>query len=276
MRSEYMMTDQLHASKAIKYTKEQRLSAPDSFDSRDKWSGCSSIGQIRDQSRCGSCWAFGAAEVMSDRLCIHSAQMDKRLVSSEDLVECCDDCGNGCQGGFPSAAFDYWQHSGVVTGGLYQDTQYCKPYAFPPCAHHTTDSTYEACGSTLYQTPKCERSCKNGDDYNKSKTYGKSSYTLSGEDMMKADLYLNGPIEVAFTVYEDFMTYKSGVYQHHEGSAKGGHAVKMLGYGEENGTKYWIIANSWNNSWGEFGMFRILRGNDECGIESQGAAGLPL
>lgn len=43
---------------------------PDSFDSREAWPGCDSIKEIRDQSTCGSCWAFGAAEAMSDRWCI--------------------------------------------------------------------------------------------------------------------------------------------------------------------------------------------------------------
>ena len=84
----------------------------------------------------------------------------------------------------------------------------------------------------------------------------------------------NGPIEVAFTVYEDFLTYKSGVYHHVSGSAKGGHAVKMMGWGVENGTPYWLIANSWNEDWGDKGYFKIRRGNNECGIEGQGVAGM--
>ncbi|CAN8001237.1 unnamed protein product, partial [Ixodes hexagonus] len=45
---------------------------PESFDARVKWSHCNSIHVIRDQSTCGSCWAFGATEAMSDRICIHS------------------------------------------------------------------------------------------------------------------------------------------------------------------------------------------------------------
>jgi cathepsin B len=42
----------------------------------------------------------------------------------------------------------------------------------------------------------------------------------------------------------DFLTYKSGVYQYQSGQELGGHAVKMLGWGVENGTPYWICANS--------------------------------
>jgi len=84
----------------------------------------------------------------------------------------------------------------------------------------------------------------------------------------------NGPIEVSFTVYGDFLTYKSGIYARTTGSPIGGHAVKMVGWGVENGNKYWKIANSWNEDWGEAGFFRIKRGTNECGIESQGVAGI--
>ena len=44
-----------------------------------------------------------------------------------------------------------------------------------------------------------------------------------------------------------------GVYKHVTGSVLGGHAVKLLGWGVENGTKYWLLANSWNTDWGENG-----------------------
>ena len=49
----------------------------------------------------------------------------------------------------------------------------------------------------------------------------------------------------------------------------------MLGWGEENGVKYWLMANSWNTGWGDKGFFKILRGEDECGIESEIDTGIP-
>lgn len=74
-----------------------------------------------------------------------------------------------------------------------------------------------------------------------------------------------GPMETGFTVYSDFMSYRGGIYKHTTGYMQGGHAVKMIGWGTENGTKYWLIANSWGTSWGEGGLFRIAEG--ECGVD---------
>lgn len=45
----------------------------------------------------------------------------------------------------------------------------------------------------------------------------------------------------------------TGVYQHVTGDMLGGHAIKVLGWGEENGTPYWLAANSWNSDWGDKG-----------------------
>ncbi|MCH1932465.1 hypothetical protein L9G16_20165, partial [Shewanella sp. A25] len=79
----------------------------------------------------------------------------------------------------------------------------------------------------------------------------------------------HGPVEAGYSVYADFVTYKSGVDHHVTGEELGGHAVKISGWGVEDGTPYWLIANQWNDTWGEKGLFKILRGEDECGIESE-------
>jgi len=76
--------------------------------------------------------------------------------------------------------------------------------------------------------------------------------------------------------FSDFMSYRSGIYKLTRGSTYvGGHAVKIIGWGTENGADYWLIANSWGTSWGEEGTFKIARGTNECSIEDGIAAGAP-
>jgi len=257
------------------YTEEEVLAAPASFDSRQQWPNCPSISLIRDQSDCGSCWAFGASEAMSDRICIGSGQTKKVLVSPENLMTCCFTCGQGCNGGYLWPSWEYWKLAGIVSGGLYGDNSTCQPYAFPPCAHHTTSSQYPPCPGTEYPTPNCSLACnkQSGLHYKEDKSHGATVYYVLGAQHMMTEISTHGPIEGAFTVYEDFLTYKSGVYVHKSGKALGGHAIRILGYGTENNIPYWLVANSWNESWGDGGYFKILRGVNECGIEDDCVAG---
>lgn len=71
----------------------------------------------------------------------------------------------------------------------------------------------------------------------------------------------NGPMMVGFTVYEDFMTYSSGVYQHVTGGVAGGHAVKLIGWGNDAGGLYWVCQNQWGTTWGNSGYFNIRYDN---------------
>ena len=230
---------------------------------------------INDQSSCGSCWAFGAAEAMSDRLCIGSGQTDQTVLAPEDLLECCTTCGNGCNGGFLYQSFVFWRYAGLVSGGNYGNASVCKPYAFPPCAHHVKSDVLAPCPAAIYPTPKCQRSCNNDSKYYDEKRFASKVYAVKGEVDMAAEIYKNGPIEGAFTVYEDFLTYQGGVYVHKTGNDLGGHAIKIIGYGvTDQGQKYWLCANSWNDIWGEEGFFRIAKGSNECGIEHSAMAGL--
>lgn len=261
----------------MEHDAELIASLPENFDPREKWPNCPTLNEVRDQGSCGSCWAFGAVEAMTDRFCTYSNGTQHFHFSAEDLLSCCPICGLGCNGGMPSLAWEYWKHIGLVSGGSYNSSQGCRPYEIPPCEHHVPGDRMPCSGDD--KTPKCQKTCEDSYkvDYHKDKRYGKHVYTVSShEDQIRAELFHNGPVEAAFTVYADLLNYKNGVYKHTAGNALGGHAVKILGYGVENGNKYWLIANSWNSDWGDNGFFKILRGDNHCGIESSIVAGEPL
>eukprot|EP00128_Syssomonas_multiformis_P010099 Colp12_sorted_trinity150504_noHs@8131 len=252
-------------------------SIPAEFDARTAWPECKSIGLVRDQGSCGSCWAFGAVEAMSDRVCIASKGKIQVDISAQELLSCCGlTCGMGCNGGYPSGAWRYFAKSGLVTGGLYNSDDGCQPYTIPACEHHV-DGPLPQCNSTLFATPKCSKTCRSGyaNSFTSDLHFGASSYSVSSKvSEIQKEIMTNGPVEGAFSVYADFPTYKSGVYQHVTGSSLGGHAIKILGWGTENGVDYWLVMNSWNPTWGDKGFFKIRRGVNECGIEGQISAGL--
>ncbi|KAH7578149.1 hypothetical protein JRO89_XS01G0346300 [Xanthoceras sorbifolium] len=233
---------------------------------------CLSVNELRSlsmyvvlviQGHCGSCWAFGAVESLSDRFCIHFGT--NISLSVNDLLACCGIwCGDGCDGGYPIYAWRYFMHHGVVT-------EECDPYFDDiGCSHPGCEPAFP--------TPKCVKKCVNKNQlWRNSKHYSVSAYRIGShpKDIM-AEVYQNGPVEVAFTVYEDFAHYKSGVYKHITGGVMGGHAVKLIGWGTSaDGEDYWLLANQWNKGWGDDGYFKIKRGANECGIEEDAVAGLP-
>jgi cathepsin B len=253
--------------------KNKNFQLPDEYDPRIIYPKCESLKEVRDQANCGADWAFGAVEAMSDRVCIASGQTDQRRVSAQNLLTCCSTCGFGCDGGYGANAWKYWKDIGITTGGLYGEKNTCQPYFLPPCDHNIKGS-YGECPETV-ETPTCITNCNdgNGADYASNLIKGSSAYSVSGEANIMQEIYENGPVEATFTVYEDFVTYSSGIYQHVTGSTIGGHSIKILGWGVEDGVKYWICANSWNSEWGDGGFFKIKKGSNECGIESNANAG---
>lgn len=250
---------------------------PKEFDSRTAWPECYSIGEIRDQGSCGSCWAFGAVETMTDRSCIHSPSKTTFHYSAENLLSCCYQCGYGCNGGMPGAAFLHWKHGGIVSGGRYNSSDGCQPYEIAPCEHHVPGPR-PTCGGEEGDTPACSHSCQasyNG-TYDNDLHSAKKAYSLPNDErQIMYDIMTNGPVEGAFSVYVDFLHYKQGVYRHTHGKFLGGHAIRVLGWGEEGGKKYWLCANSWNTDWGMNGFFKILRGSNHCGIEGEMVTGIP-
>lgn len=226
----------------IRYDLEDASDLPENFDSREQWPEC--IHPIRDQGHCGSCWAHAASEVLSDRFCIASNNTVNVVLSPQDFVSC-DWFDHGCNGGILTTSWIYLRFFGLVTDE-------CKPYT-------SADGKVAWC-------PLFKKQCTaEGQEYKKYKA--KNFYGLTAINDIKRSIYTKGPVETGFYVYDDFMSYKSGIYKKGPNAKMlGGHAVKIVGWGKENDTEYWVVANSWNTSWGEQGYFKIAF--RECGIEN--------
>ncbi|RZC88364.1 hypothetical protein C5167_016174 [Papaver somniferum] len=239
----------------------KNLKLPKEFDARTAWPQCNTISKIL-----GALWFLlgcCCCRALSDRFCVNLGM--NITLSANDLLACCGFmCGNGCGGGVPIFAWRYFVHRGNVT-------EECDPYFDAiGCSHPGCEPGFP--------TPKCVKHCKDKNQiWKQSKHFGVNAYHVKSNptDIM-AEVYKNGPVEVAFTVYEDFAHYKSGVYKHVTGDVMGGHAVKLIGWGTtEDGEDYWLLANQWNRSWGDDGYFKIRRGTNECGIERGVVAGMP-
>merc|ERR1719204_2305614 len=194
----------------------------------------------------------------------------------------------GCNGGQLYTPWSWIKSDGVVSGGQYNGTGpfglgMCSDFTLPHCHHHGPQGNdpYPAEGDPgcpSQRSPYCPRRCLNSakaphNNYDSDKvTYNGRVQGLESETAIQRSIMTDGPCETAFSVYEDFANYVSGIYHHVTGGMEGGHAVRIVGWGVEDGVKYWKVANSWNPYWGESGYFRIRRGNNECGIESQAMA----
>jgi len=262
-------------------TNNSVISTPEIFDSRTNWPKCASIiDHIRDQSNCGSCWAHGTTEAYNDRLCIKSDGAFTNQLSVSDTTGCCNflQCQSmGCNGGQVGTPWKWFTKKGVVTGGDYGDGKLCYDYTMAKCNHHQPQSSFPECDAITQVQPKCDNSCATNTaiDYSKDKHMAASSYGFGRTDTVdkiKTDIFTYGTVTAAFTVYEDFLTYKTGVYQHTTGNALGGHAIKVIGWGNMNGEDYWLCINSWNRTWGDNGTFKIKQG--DSGINGQMHAGL--
>jgi len=231
-------------------------SLPTEFDGRKEWPGC--IHPVLDQGDCGSCWAFAASEVLSDRFCIHSNGSINVVLSPQNLLSC-EELNWGCaMGSLPMWAWRYLQNYGITTMG-------CVPY--------------QSYGGDV---PSCQNSDAECEDAEKWKLYAAANYTQCGsllnpsrhvEEIMNA--VMQGPVDSTFNVWGDFFEYTSGVYTHQGGDYEGLHSVKIIGFGVENGVDYWLVQNSWGSGWGDHGFFKIARGTDECFFESLVYTGFP-
>lgn len=76
-----------------------------------------------------------------------------------------------------------------------------------------------------------------------------------------------GPVAAPMYASENLKNYRAGIFNDPLCISNiPNHAVLLVGYGIENGVSYWIARNSWGESWGENGYFRVLRDANMCNI----------
>ncbi|CAB3410248.1 unnamed protein product [Caenorhabditis bovis] len=211
---------------------------PDFFDWRDK----NVITPVKAQGQCGSCWAFASTATVEAAWAIaHNGEM--RNLSEQTLLDC-DLVDNACDGGDEDKAFRFIHRNGLA---------YAKD--LPYVAHR-------------------QNTCVVDDHWNTTKI--KAAYFLHPDEDSIINWLLNfGPVNIGMSVIQPMRAYKGGVFTPSEYACKneviGLHALLITGYGtSKEGEKYWIVKNSWGNTWGvEHGYIYFARGINACGIEEE-------
>eukprot|EP00352_Strombidinopsis_acuminata_P002866 CAMPEP_0176379114 /NCGR_PEP_ID=MMETSP0126-20121128/30132_1 /TAXON_ID=141414 ORGANISM="Strombidinopsis acuminatum, Strain SPMC142" /NCGR_SAMPLE_ID=MMETSP0126 /ASSEMBLY_ACC=CAM_ASM_000229 /LENGTH=617 /DNA_ID=CAMNT_0017741763 /DNA_START=16 /DNA_END=1869 /DNA_ORIENTATION=+ len=224
----------------------------------DDINGVNYLTNLRNQhipQYCGSCWAHAATSAMSDRIKIaRNAAWPDINIAPQVLISC-EMQDDGCHGGSHYEAFK-WMSENEITD--------------------ETCSIYRARGHDNGQVCSAMQSCRNC--YPGEACYIPKHYYiyqtdeyghLSGEENMMQEIYQRGPIACSIAVPEDLDNYTGGIYEDTTGDLHTVHAISVVGWGVENGVKYWKVRNSWGTHWGEDGFFRVVKGINNIDIESK-------
>lgn len=205
---------------------------------------------IKQQGDCASCGVFAAVGAIEGAL---SSKQNVRISLSEQQLISCNPSSQGCVGTWPSLAYKSTLEAPV--NGIIN-----------------SENSYE-CESCFFWKLEKKSQCKFNPEDKAATIKGFSQFCNIGteqcnEENMAAYLYNNGPMSVCFN-NKMLQDYVSGVINPFEGQCSAeeiNHCATLVGYGEENGMKYWKIRNSWGQKFGEQGYVRIARGKNACGI----------
>lgn len=209
------------------------------LDDAVDWVAKGGVTPVKNQQRCGSCWAFSATGAVEGAYFVASGQLVS--LSEEDLVQCDRSGDEGCNGGLMDHAFDW-----VKTNGLCSEDDY--PYTSGGGVRGTC------------KTPKCQPVVQ---------VTSHVDVPEEDEDALK-EAVSKQPVSVAIEADKmAFQLYKGGVLDNKKCGTALDHGVLLVGYGTDGGADYWKVKNSWGGSWGEEGYIRMARGKNMCGISQQ-------
>ena len=209
---------------------------------------------------CGSCWAQAASSSLSDRIKIaRKAAWPDINIAPQVLISCSGD--DGCHGGEAFNAYE-WMSTNEITD------ETCSIYR---ARGH--DNGMECAPITVCKNCMPNEPCFVPDEY---KVYGTEEYgQVSGEEAMMQEIFQRGPIACGIAVPDALEDYTGGVFNDTTGDMDIVHDVSIVGWGVDNGVKYWTVRNSWGTHYGEDGFVRVIRGTNNIAIESDCAWATP-
>ncbi|CAH0384190.1 unnamed protein product [Bemisia tabaci] len=255
---------------------------PNRFDARNykPWKRCRRIiSYVPDQGPSEFVgYASAVAAAASDRLCIHTRGRVRLPLSAQNILACCHNCGayDNVYGG---SQYNSWAFLtvGIPSGGGFSPRIGCQPYEMQPCQHFDISGDREKCSVARIDKAKCQNRCTNSkytksysEDLRKVQSF---EWLSTNETNIFQEIMTYGPVTAGFDFYEDFISYKKGVYKHIGGRYITHHKVKVIGWGIEKGEPYWLCINSWNKDWGLHGLFKISRNNAKVNFEYSFSAG---
>jgi len=173
-------------------------------------------------------------------------------IAPQVLISCSQD--DGCHGGDAYNAFEWMSKNEITdeTCSIYRARGHDNGAECAPMIH---------CENCMPGKP-----CFVPDNY---KIYNTQEFgTVSGEQAMMQEIYQRGPIACGIAVPDSLEKYTGGIYKDDTGDMDIVHDVSIVGFGEENGVKYWTVRNSWGTHFGEDGFVRVIRGINNIAIES--------
>ena len=245
----------------------RELADPVTIPSEWLWSninGVNYLTNIKNQhvpQYCGSCWAQAATSALSDRIKIKRDAAWPDINISPQVVISCSMNDDGCHGGEALSAYEFMSKTNVTdeTCSIYQGRGHDNGIECAPI---------NVCKNCMPGEP-----CFIPDEY---LVYNVHEYgPVSGETAMMQEIYTYGPIACGIAVPEALMNYTGGIFIDNTGASDIDHDISVVGFGEEDGVKYWMVRNSWGSYWGENGFFRVIRGVNNMMIESECAWASP-